>query len=264
MDFLAPSKQSITPAWKILLVDDEPEIHDVTRLVLGGFRFEDKRLNILSALTTEQAKHLLAVHNDIAMILLDVVMESDRSGLDLVEYIRNVIGNRNVRIVLRTGQPGQAPEHEVITRYDINDYKEKTELTVQKLATTMFASLRAYRDIMTIEANKRGLEQVIAASAHIFSHERTTEFASAVLSQLAGLVGMERGALYCCWSPPPPAISPGMSPNWPRKHCPRIFLNRCTRRTRPNGISSARITTSCISLTASIPRACCTSARPGT
>jgi response regulator RpfG family c-di-GMP phosphodiesterase len=197
MDFLAPSKQSITPAWKILLVDDEPEIHDVTRLVLGGFRFEDKRLNILSALTTEQAKHLLAVHNDIAMILLDVVMESDRSGLDLVEYIRNVIGNRNVRIVLRTGQPGQAPEHEVITRYDINDYKEKTELTVQKLATTMFASLRAYRDIMTIEANKRGLEQVIAASAHIFSHERTTEFASAVLSQLAGLVGMERGALYC-------------------------------------------------------------------
>jgi len=197
MDFLAPSKPSIASEWKVLLVDDEPEIHEVTRLVLGGFSFEDKRLNILSALTTDQAKRLLADNDDIAMILLDVVMESDRSGLDMVEYIRNVIGNRNVRIVLRTGQPGQAPEHEVITRYDINDYKEKTELTVQKLATTMFASLRAYRDIMIIEANKRGLEQVIAASAHIFSHEKTTEFASAVLSQLANLVGLERGALYC-------------------------------------------------------------------
>jgi len=102
-----------------------------------------------------------------------------------------------VRIVLRTGQPGQAPEHEVIIKYDINDYKEKTELTSQKLATTLFASLRSYRDIMTIEANKRGLERVISASAHIFSHEKTAEFASAVLSQLATLIGMDKGALYC-------------------------------------------------------------------
>jgi response regulator RpfG family c-di-GMP phosphodiesterase len=196
MDFLATSTPAPQP-WKILLVDDEPEIHEVTRLVLSSFRFESRPLLFLSAMTAAEARQTLAEEEDIAVVLLDVVMESDQAGLDLVQYIRDDLGNHNIRIVLRTGEPGQAPEQEVITRYDINDYKEKTELTAQKLATTMFASLRAYRDIMTIEANRRGLERVIAASAHIFSHENPAEFASAVLSQLAGLVGLERGALYC-------------------------------------------------------------------
>jgi response regulator RpfG family c-di-GMP phosphodiesterase len=197
MDFLAPSPAVTAPPWKVLLVDDEPEIHEVTRLVLAGFQFENRPLLILSATTAAEAKELLEEYDDIAVILLDVVMESDQAGLHLVQHIRQKLGNHNVRIVLRTGEPGQAPEQEVITRYDINDYKEKTELTAQKLATTMFASLRAYRDIMIIEANKRGLERVIAASAHIFSHEKPAEFASAVLSQLANLVGLQKGALYC-------------------------------------------------------------------
>ncbi len=197
MDFLVNAPPQALAGWKVLLVDDEPEVHEVTRLVLGNFRFEGRPLDILSALSAEEAKEQLAEHDDIAVILLDVVMESDQAGLALVDYIRNELGNRNIRIVLRTGQPGQAPEHEVIIKYDINDYKEKTELTAQKLATTLFASLRSYRDIMTIEANKRGLERVISASAHIFSHENSAEFASAVLSQLATLIGMDRGALYC-------------------------------------------------------------------
>jgi response regulator RpfG family c-di-GMP phosphodiesterase len=185
------------PPWKVLIVDDEPEVHDVTRLVLSGFRFEHRPLAFLSATSGAQAREILRLNPDVAVMLLDVVMEHERAGLEIVRFVREELGNRFVRIVLRTGQPGQAPEHEVITNYDINDYKEKTELTSQKLSTMMFAALRGYRDIMIIEENKRGLERVISASAHIFSHERPTEFASAVLGQLATLVGMQRGALYC-------------------------------------------------------------------
>ena len=197
MDFAPESPIDALPPWKVVLVDDEPEVHEVTRLVLGGFRFEDRPLSFISAMTAAEAREVLAEHRDAAVVLLDVVMETDQAGLELVQYIRQDLGNKDIRIVLRTGEPGQAPEQDVITRYDINDYKEKTELTAQKLFTTMFASLRAYRDIMIIEANKRGLERVIAASSHIFSHEKTSEFASAVLSQLTNLVGLQRGALYC-------------------------------------------------------------------
>lgn len=197
MDFLVESTLHAEKPWKLLLVDDEPEIHEVTRLVLNNFRFEGRPLQFLSAYNIAEAKSILQSHDDIAATLLDVVMETESAGLDLVKYIREELNNHQIRIVLRTGQPGQAPEHEVISNYDINDYKEKTELTSQKLATVMFASLRAYRDIMTIEASKRGLERVLAASTHIFSHEKSTEFASAVLSQLTVLVGMARGALYC-------------------------------------------------------------------
>ncbi len=196
MEFAAESATRAAP-WKILIVDDEPGVHDVTRLVLKGFTFDGRPLRFVSAFSAAEARAELARHPDVAVMLLDVVMETDAAGLDLVREVREGIGNRDLRIVLRTGQPGQAPEHHVITHYDINDYKEKTELTAQKLATTMFASLRAYRDIMLIQANKRGLERVINASAYIFSHQRSQEFASAVLSQLATLVGMERGALYC-------------------------------------------------------------------
>ena len=196
MEF-APEPVAAPPPWKVLIVDDEPEVHNVTRLVLGSFSFEERPLQFLSAYTASDARETIRRHPDIAVMLLDVVMESDQAGLEVVRFVRQDLGNHFVRIVLRTGQPGQAPEHEVITNYDINDYKEKTELTSQKLSTTMFASLRAYRDIMVIEANKRGLERVISASAHIFSHQKSAEFASAVLSQLATLVGLERGALYC-------------------------------------------------------------------
>ncbi|MCB1640396.1 MAG: DUF3369 domain-containing protein, partial [Xanthomonadales bacterium] len=151
----------------------------------------------LHAYSADEARRLLREVDDIAVALLDVVMESDQAGLDLVHFIREELGNHFVRIVLRTGQPGQAPEHEVIAEYDINDYKDKTELTAQKLRTTVYATLRAYRDIMFIERNKQGLERVIEASAHIFSYQQSHEFASAVLNQLGNLVGLERGALYC-------------------------------------------------------------------
>jgi len=193
----APETEARETGWKVLIVDDEPEVHQVTRLVLSSFRFEKKPLQILSAYNAAEARGMLEQHPDIAVMLLDVVMEHDQAGLDLVREVREDMQNRNIRIVLRTGQPGQAPEQEVIAGYDINDYKEKTELTSQKLSTTMFAALRGWRDIQIIEANKRGLERVVAASTHIFSQQRSHEFASAVLSQLAALLDMRGGALYC-------------------------------------------------------------------
>ncbi|MEM9301774.1 MAG: DUF3369 domain-containing protein [Pseudomonadota bacterium] len=183
-------------AWKILIVDDEVSVHTVTEMVLGDFVFEGKPLQFLHAHSATEAIDFFQQEADIALVLLDVVMESDRAGLDLVDRIRNEIGNNRVRIILRTGQPGQAPEEEVIVRYDINGYKEKTELTAQKLFTTVYSALRSYRDIMIIERNKRGLEKVIESTAFIFGHENSRDFASAVLEQVASLLRMDNGVLY--------------------------------------------------------------------
>lgn len=196
IEFAEESVQTSDP-WHVLVVDDEPGVHDVTRLVLSGFRFEGRPVLLHHAYSAGEAKQLLREHPDMAVALLDVVMESEQAGLQLVRWIREDLENPHIRLVLRTGQPGQAPEQEVIANYDINDYKDKTELTAQKLSTVMYATLRAWRDISIIEANKRGLERVIASSVHIFSQQKSHEFASAVLTQLSNLVGMEKGALYC-------------------------------------------------------------------
>jgi putative nucleotidyltransferase with HDIG domain len=183
--------------WKVLIVDDEPEVHQVTRLVLGGFRFEGRPLEFISAHSADEARTAMRTHPDVAVMLLDVVMETEHAGLDVVRAVREELGNRQVRIVLRTGQPGQAPEHDIISAYDINDYKEKTELTAQRLSTTIFSALRAYRDLMTIEASKAGLERVLRATADVFSQRDGRSFAASVLEQLPQLARNGGATLLC-------------------------------------------------------------------
>ncbi|MBU1405069.1 MAG: DUF3369 domain-containing protein [Proteobacteria bacterium] len=184
-------------AWKVLVVDDEEEVHAVTKLVLADFTYENKRLLFLHAYSGREARELIAEHPDTAIIFLDVVMEKNDAGLDVIRHIREELKNSFVRIILRTGQPGQAPAEKVIIEYDINDYKEKTELTAQKLFTTMVASLRSYRDILTIEANRKGLEKIIDAATSICRLRSVTNLASGVLTQLVAILHLSENALYC-------------------------------------------------------------------
>jgi response regulator RpfG family c-di-GMP phosphodiesterase len=148
-------------------------------------------LAFLSAYSGAESLQLMRRHPDTAVMLLDVVMESDDAGLAVVRQIRENLGNPFVRIILRTGQPGKAPETEVISAFDINDYKEKTELTAQKLFTTITSALRSYRDMKTIEQNRRGLEKIIEASANLFETQSLCKFAQGVLMQLASILQLD-------------------------------------------------------------------------
>ncbi len=137
--------------WRVLIVDDEPAIHTATKLVLVNYEFEGKRLEVLSAYSAKEAKEALAADPSIALMLLDVVMEHDHAGLDLVDYVRNELDMRHLRIIIRTGQPGLAPEDDVIRRYDIEGYRQKTELTVAKLHSTVTTGLRSYSELSRVE-----------------------------------------------------------------------------------------------------------------
>jgi len=186
----------IKQGWKVLIVDDEPEVHRITKMTLAQFLFDNKPIEFLHAYTGTEAKAIMANEPDIALILLDVVMETDSAGLDVVRYVRTELHNQQVRIVLRTGQPGQAPEDDVVANFDINDYKDKTELTSQKLRTLIRASLRSYRDICTLEHNRKGLEKVIAASKGIFEKQALKQFAEGTLDQLSALLALEETSLF--------------------------------------------------------------------
>ncbi|KKO47333.1 metal-dependent phosphohydrolase [Arsukibacterium ikkense] len=181
--------------WKVLIVDDEPEVHTVTKLALSDFSFNNKSLQFLSAYSGAQAREIIAANPDTAIILLDVVMETDDAGLLVARYVREELGNEHVRIILRTGQPGQAPERQVIVNYDINDYKSKTELTAQKLFTVIMSSLRSYRDILSLEQSRKGLEKIITASIDLFSAHSMEQFIDGVLQQLTSILGCPENAL---------------------------------------------------------------------
>lgn len=137
--------------WKIVIVDDEKDVHAVSKMVLAGYRFKNRPLQIFDEYSGKGAQYLLRHEPGIAVMLLDVVMETDHAGLDVVKYVREELDNSMVRIILRTGQPGQAPESQIISEYDINDYKEKSDLSAQKLITAVTAALRGYDDLLKIQ-----------------------------------------------------------------------------------------------------------------
>lgn len=175
--------------WKIIIADDEEEIHAVTQMVLEDVVFENRNIKFLNAYSGEETVRLMSENPDAAIILLDVVMETDDAGLRAAKIIRDELLNRKVRIILRTGQPGQAPERKVITEYDINDYKEKTELTAQKLYTAILSSLRSYRDLNIIEKNRKNLENIINNSGILFETQSLESFSLNVLRQFSHLIG---------------------------------------------------------------------------
>ena len=184
------------PRWKILVVDDDAEVHTVTRFVLGNSEFLGRKLELIEARSARAAQSELQHNRDIAVILLDVVMEEHDSGLKLVRWVRES-GMDSVRIILRTGQPGYAPELDVIRDYDINDYRAKSELTQTRLITSMTAALRSYQQIETIDRSRRGLEMIVSSCSQLFQKRELASFSQGVLLQIASLCGIEGDGIIC-------------------------------------------------------------------
>ena len=177
--------------WKIAIIDDDHAVHDGTRFALSDYRLNGQGLEILSAYSAADGRQLLRSHPDVAVVLLDVIMETDTAGLDLVEFIREDLKNETVRIILRTGQPGQAPERRVIVDYDINDYKAKTELTADKLFTALTAALRSYLQLQRMVETRRGLEIIIEAASALFDFRSMQRLAEGVLTQVSSLLNVD-------------------------------------------------------------------------
>jgi diguanylate cyclase len=187
--------------WRVLIVDDDTDVHKATELAMQGLLVEGEPLTFLHAKSAGEARSLLGHEPDIAVVLLDVVMESDDAGLQLVRHIREELRQRAVRIVLRTGQPGYAPEIETVQAYDINDYKTKSELTRTRLYTVLTAAIRSYRQIRALEANRQGLEMIVEASTELGRQHGLHRFAEGVVTQLCALLGTLPEGLVCVQAP---------------------------------------------------------------
>ena len=188
----------ITGVWNVLVVDDDEEIHSVTRLALSDLVLNDKNLHFIHAYSGSEALKIIeSMGASIAIILLDVVMEADDAGLTVARIMREEMKILEPRIILRTGQPGYAPEEQVIKDYDINDYKTKTELTRSKLVTTIIASLRSYQQILSINQSRQGLQKIIVSSANLMEENSVKSFCEGVVTQISSLIGLEAGGIVC-------------------------------------------------------------------
>jgi len=181
-----------SPPWQVLIVDDDNSVHQSTRFALDDFVFEDRKLELLSAYSIQEAQDLLKNRKDTAVILLDVVMESETAGLEYVRWVRDELANNRVRIVLRTGQPGYAPELDVVRNFDINDYREKSQMTVGKLTATLYTALRSYRDIVKLESQSERLQDALVLAEK--ASQAKTNFIAHVSHEfrtpLNGIIGL--------------------------------------------------------------------------
>ncbi len=196
-------------AWRVLVVDDDTDVHETTRFAMRDLPVMGRPVEFLHAHSGREALEMLQKTPDIAVMLLDVVMETPDAGLKIVDAVRNELKLNNLRIVLRTGQPGQAPEMEAISRFDINDYKTKNELTRNKLFTTLTSAVRSYDQLRRLDASRLGLEKIIAASNDFITKPGLRSFADGVITQIAGLIGVAPEGLVCASQVSSDASEPG-------------------------------------------------------
>ena len=187
--------------WRVLIVDDDADVHTTTTFALGNLDMQQRPLEFLHAYSAAEARALLARECDIAVILLDVVMEEDDAGLHLVRFIREQLKLADVRIILRTGQPGYAPEIEAIRDFDINDYKTKSELTRIKLFTTVTAAIRSYEQIRAICKSRSGLDRIVRSGAELMALQGVPDFAAGVLTQVGDILGGAADGVLCVLDP---------------------------------------------------------------
>jgi len=183
-------------SWVILVVDDDEGVHQATDMAIQGFCFEGTPLDIIHAYSGQECQSIIEQRDDIALILLDVVMESEDAGLNAVKYIRSELSNNTTRIILRTGQPGIAPEQSVIRDYDIDGYSNKTKMTQQNLEGALYTSLRAYRDIRRSQALKKTLEQIIEAINNICVLEDLGSFSDTLLDQIKVILSVDNLSIF--------------------------------------------------------------------
>lgn len=183
--------------WRVLIVDDDTDVHQATEFALRDTRVLGRRLQFLHAYNGDEAFSILAQDNGVALVLLDVVMETEDSGLRAVGRIREELNLKNIRIILRTGQPGYAPEIDAISRYDINDYKTKAELTRNKLYTTVTAAIRSFDQIQRLDASRRGLELIVDGANRFIAEQGLKAFAGEIVLQIAAMLGVAADGLVC-------------------------------------------------------------------
>jgi diguanylate cyclase (GGDEF)-like protein len=187
----------IRQPWRVLIVDDDADVHSTTTFALGSLEVQGRPLEFLHARSGAEARAVLEREPDLAVILLDVVMGQPDAGLQLVRHIRDTLGRSDLRIILRTGQPGYAPEMEAICDYDINDYRTKSELTRTKLYTAVAAAIRSYEQIRALGAGRDGLHHIVRASAELMALAGVRNVAAGVLSQVASLLGQQANGVLC-------------------------------------------------------------------
>lgn len=196
-----PKAAMSTLRWRVLVVDDDKDVRTVSQLALQGVVVDGVQIELVCVDSAAAAREWLTNNHELAVALIDVVMESDTAGLDLVRWIREHHPDEDARLVLRTGQPGTAPEAHVMSSYDIHDYLSKAETTARRLVTSVTGAIRAWRDMRTIREQRAGLQRALRAVGGLFGSPGVEALLQAILDQVTALLFPRKSSLLFIATP---------------------------------------------------------------
>ena len=141
---------------KILLVEDDRLISEAISDYLIDETYLERHNEITIANSYDQAKELLKKKSGYEVIIVDIILGSRETGLDLVEFIRGEQNNQLVPIICITALSDSMPETEVMLKYDIIYYLAKTRLDfLRQLGVYVFSALRAFQKDKLISKSYR-------------------------------------------------------------------------------------------------------------
>ncbi|WMM24210.1 DUF3369 domain-containing protein [Tissierella sp. MB52-C2] len=178
--------------WNILIIDNDNFIHQIIKEMNKDLTFEGKSINFHSAYNTKEAIKILEKNKDIVLVLLEMFIEKEDSGLDLVKYIREDIEDEDIRILLMTEKNINGLEDNIILNYDINGYERKSELLCRKMSTVILSSIRSFKDIRVMRNNRKSMEKVVSSISNLYEKDTIGDFLISSLSHLSSLINQCR------------------------------------------------------------------------
>ena len=172
------AKAEQASGYTVLLVDDNPDYLQATRLLL-----EREGHNVLTATNGPEALGILP-QQKVDLLLLDYFMPG-MTGEQVVAEIRKF--DPFVQVILQTGYASEQPPRELLHRLNIQGYYDKTEGPEQLLLWTT-VGLKAAFTIQLLFKSRHGVEFILERTPELHRMQSVDELSQVVMEQLRSLL----------------------------------------------------------------------------
>lgn len=133
-------------------------------------------------------------------MLVDVIMETETAGLDLIRWVRQQPALAATRVVVRTGESGSSTPKVVLQDFEISDYWPKTAVLASRMQMQMAGLVRSYDELARLDkARAEHADEVRFANEALEALTEQHQTVRLVANAIdAGLLLLQSGRIVLC------------------------------------------------------------------
>lgn len=169
-------------------MDGDSETHAVTAHALNRLVYRDRAVVIFESRSSSDARAVISVHPDIAVVIAGMALEGNSPALELIRWLRREKHNDQVQIILQTAGAVRESEELLAEEFELSDLQPKAECSDVRIRTSVIASLRTYAALAASRAQHADLRRISEASALVFRNSTIADFERAALTSLSSFL----------------------------------------------------------------------------